>query len=76
MIGPTMWKSENAAFVSAAPFRPLAHSPELTSTSPVIAQTTTVSQNVPVEETSAWRTGFLVCAAAATIGPLPSPDSF
>jgi hypothetical protein len=76
MIGPTMWKSENAARVSAAFFRPLAHSPELTSTSPVIAQTTTVSQNVPVEETSAWRTGFLVCAAAATIGALPSPDSF
>ncbi len=36
-------------------------------------QTTTVSQNVPVDETSAWRTGFLVCAAAATIGALPEP---
>ncbi len=43
---------------------------------PVIAQTTTVSQKVPVDDTSAWRTGFLVCAAAATIGALPSPDSF
>ena len=46
----------------------------VTSTSPVMAQTTTVSQNVPVEETSAWRTGFLVCAAAAAMGALPMPD--
>ena len=29
---------------------------------------TTVSQKVPVAETSACRTGFRVCAAAATIG--------
>src|SRR5436190_21556276 len=58
MVGPTIWKSENAVRVSAVPFRPLAHSPELTSTSPVIAHTTTVSQNVAVEETSAWRTDF------------------
>ena len=43
---------------------------------PVMAQTTTVSQKVPVDDTSAWRTGFFVCAAAATIGALPSPDSF
>ncbi len=41
-----------------------------------MAQTTTVSQNVPVDDTSAWRTGLRVCAAAATIGALPSPDSF
>ena len=45
-------------------------------TRPVIAHTTTVSQNVPVLETKACRTGSLVCAAAATIGALPSPDSF
>jgi len=30
---------------------------------------------VPVEDTSACRTGFLDCAAAATIGADPSPDS-
>ena len=47
----------------------------VTRTRPVIAQTTTVSQNVPVEETSAWRTGFLVWAAAAAIGAEPRPDS-
>ncbi len=41
-----------------------------------MAQTTTVSQNVPVEDTRACRTGFVVCAAAATIGALPRPDSF
>ena len=46
-----------------------------TSTSPVIRHTTTVSQKVPVEDTSAWRTGFLVCAAAAAIGAEPIPDS-
>ena len=67
--------SANAAFVSAAPFSPCVQSPELTTTRPVMAQTTTVSQNVPVDETSAWRTGFFVCAAAATIGALPRPDS-
>ena len=47
----------------------------LTITIPVIAQITTVSQNVPVLDTRAWRTGFLVFAAAATIGAEPSPDS-
>ena len=46
-----------------------------TSTRPVIRHTTTVSQKVPVEETSAWRTGFRVCAAAAAIGAEPIPDS-
>ena len=75
-MGPRTGRSENAALERAAPCRPRLHSPEFTSTSPVIAQTTTVSQNVPVEETSAWRTGVFVCAAAATIGALPSPDSF
>ena len=47
-----------------------------TSTMPVIRQITTVDQNVPVEATSAWRAGFLVDAAAATIGAVPKPDSF
>ena len=40
-----------------------------------MAQTTTVSQKVPVDDTKAWRTGFFVCAAAATMGALPRPDS-
>ena len=62
--------------MSAAPLSPACQSPEFTTTSPVIAQTTTVSQKVPVEETSACRTGFFVCAAAATMGALPRPDSF
>jgi hypothetical protein len=35
-----------------------------------------VSQKVPVDDTSAWRTGVVVCAAAATMGALPRPDSF
>ena len=35
-----------------------------------------MSQNVPVDDTKAWRTGLRVCAAAATIGAEPSPDSF
>ena len=47
----------------------------VTSTRPVIRQTTTVSQKVPVLDTRAWRTGFLVCAAAAAIGAEPMPDS-
>ena len=62
--------------MSAAPVAPVVHSPELTITSPVMRQITTVSQNVPLEETSACRTGFFVRAAAATMGALPRPDSF
>ena len=51
--GPTTGRSAKAALVSAAPFSPFSHSPDLTTTRPVIAQTTTVSQNVPVEVTRA-----------------------
>ena len=40
-----------------------------------MAHMTTVSQNVPDDDTRAWRTGFLVCAAAATRGAEPRPDS-
>ena len=47
----------------------------LTSTMPVSAQMTTVSQNVAVLDTRAWRTGFRVCAVAATMGALPMPLS-
>ena len=47
-----------------------------TITSPVMAHITTVSQNVPDDDTKAWRTGLRVCAAAATIGAEPNPDSF
>ena len=75
IIGPITGKSEKAALVNDAPFNPFIHSLEFTITIPVKAQTITVSQKVPVEETNAWRTGFLVCAAAATIGALPRPDS-
>ena len=46
-----------------------------TSTSPVIRQTTTVSQKVPLADTSACRTGLRVWAAAATMGAEPMPDS-
>ena len=42
---------------------------------PVSKQTTTVSQNVPVMETSAWRAGFFVVAEDATNGAEPMPDS-
>src|SRR6266540_6948058 len=76
MNGPTTGSSLKADLVKEAPLRPFVQSMELTTTSPVIKQTTTVSQKVPVDETRAWRTGFLVCAAAATMGALPSPDSF
>ena len=49
---------------------------EETSTRPVIRHTTTVVQKVPVAETSACRTGLRVCAALATSGADPIPDSF
>ena len=75
-IGPATGSAVKAALVSCAPASPCVQAPELTTTRPVMAHTTTVSQKVPVEETSAWRTGVVVCAAAATMGALPSPDSF
>ena len=46
-----------------------------TSTRPVIRQTTTVSQKVPVAETRACHTGLRVWAAEATSGADPMPDS-
>ena len=75
---PTTGILLNATLVSAAPSEKLMSgcaSTLLTITMPVKAQITTVSQNVPVEETRAWRTGLRVCAAAATMGAEPSPDS-
>ena len=81
MIGPTYGICENAIVVSSPPsVIPPAEIAGFfimveTSTSPVIRQTTTVSQNVPVEETSACLTGFFVFAAAAAIGAEPIPDS-
>ena len=81
MIGPRYGICPNANVVSCPPLSiesaliPGFFMIVVTSTSPVIRHTTTVSQNVPVEDTSAWRTGFLVCAAAAAIGAEPRPDS-
>ena len=46
-----------------------------TSTMPVSRQMTTVDQNVPVMAMSACSAGFLVLAAAATMGAVPKPDS-
>ena len=48
----------------------------LTIIRPVMAQITTVSQNVPVLDTNACLTGLRVCAAAAMMGALPIPLSF
>ena len=42
---------------------------------PVMRQTTTVSQKVPVMETRAWRAGLRVTAEEATSGAEPMPDS-
>ena len=47
----------------------------MTSASPVIVQTMMVSRKVPVMETRPWRTGSLVCAAAAAMGAEPRPAS-
>ena len=69
---------ENAILVSTAPLSKVMSgyaNTLLTITIPVMAQMTTVSQNVPVLDTKAWRTGLRVCAAAATMGAEPSPDS-
>ena len=56
--------------------QPVFHVPVMTIESPVIVQITIVSINVPVIDTSPCLAGSLVCAAAAAIGALPSPDSF
>ena len=63
------WESEPLVTISGCA------SIVLTRTTPVIRQMTTVDQNVPVDATSAWRAGFLVEAAAATMGAVPRPDS-
>ena len=47
----------------------------LTTTMPVMAQTITVSQKVPVMDTSACRTGLRVWAVAAAMGAVPRPLS-
>ena len=70
----------NAEDDSAAPFAefilPGTFSIQDTSTVPVRRQMTTVSQKVPVIDTSACLFGFFVFAADATRGALPIPDSF
>ena len=76
--GPITGSLEKAAWVRAAPWVQSMSgcaTTLLTSTRPVSAHTTTVSQKVPVDETSACRTGLRVLAAAATIGAEPRPDS-
>ncbi len=77
--GPKTGILAKADLVRAAPVRPPRSEGfsmiSLTSTRPVRAQITTVSQNVPVADTSACLIGLRVCAAAATMGADPSPDS-
>ncbi|OPZ80127.1 MAG: hypothetical protein BWY76_03451 [bacterium ADurb.Bin429] len=79
-VGPTYGIISKARFVIAGPIglsggNGCDQAPEFTSTRPVIAHTTTVSQKVPVADTSACRTGLRVRAAAATMGADPRPDS-
>jgi hypothetical protein len=66
IAGPTQPRLMKASRVRLEPARPRFQVPELTTTRPVIAHTTTVSQNVPVEDTNAWRTGFFRAAAATS----------
>jgi hypothetical protein len=61
--------------VSTAPVSPEVHAPVTMIASPVKDTTTSVSMKVWVIDTSAWRTGLEVCAAAAAMPPVPSPDS-
>ena len=62
--------------VSAAPDSlEVWYSPPMTSTMPVMLQTTMVSRKVPVIDTSACREGWSVFAAAAAMGAEPMPDS-
>ena len=78
---PTIGIVEKASVVSSEPLplMPLIKGcfmMQETRTRPVIRQTTTVSQKVPVIETSACRLGLRDWAAAATSGAEPIPDSF
>ena len=75
--GPTTGTSANAARRQRGAVQPLASTaPEFTTHEAGHRAHDDRVPEVPVEDTSAWRTGFFVCAAAATIGALPSPDSF
>ncbi|SLJ82386.1 Uncharacterised protein [Mycobacteroides abscessus subsp. abscessus] len=51
------------------------HTPVTTMVSAVKLTTTRVSMKVWVIDTSACRTGWVVCAAAAAMPPVPRPDS-
>ncbi len=64
-----------ASWVRAAPLTPEFHTPLAMMAMPVKVQTTIVSMKVWVMDTSAWRTGSRVCAAAAAMPAEPSPDS-
>ena len=65
-----------ARCVRPGPFNPLCHAPVVMMASPVNEQTMSVSMKVCVIDTSAWRTGSRVCAAAAAMPADPRPDSF
>ena len=60
----------------ALPVTDGSHAPVTTIASPVAAHTTKVSMNTPSMDTSPWRAGSRVFAAAAAIGAEPSPASF
>ncbi len=75
---PPIWASgpeDMASAVIAAPSSPDDHAPEVMMTRPVNDTTMMVSMNVWVIDTSPWRTGCTLLAAAATIAAEPSPDS-
>ena len=68
----------NASIVIFTPssLREGSHAPERTIVRPVMVQITVVSMKVPVIDTSPWRAGSCVFAAAAAIGSDPRPASF
>ena len=61
--------------VRATPVSPETQAPDELKANAVREQMISVSKKVPVMETSACFPGWLVFAAAATIGALPIPDS-
>ena len=63
------------AVMIAASSRPMSHVPAVTMTRPVMVTTMMVSMKVWVIETSAWRAGCWVFAAAAAMAAEPMPDS-
>ena len=72
---PGSTREKASAVMIPASSRPMSQVPPTTMTKPVMVTTMMVSMKVCVMETSPWRAGCGVLAAAAAMAAEPMPDS-